>query len=515
MPFPVPILLLLIISLILLILQSTHPKFKYFWLIASVGAVLAFFSVLLWHLKLPQSFTPLTWQLHSFFINSPVWSVDSLSWVFALAVSALVVCVILTSMARNEVDPVLWAGSLALGAVGLLVVTAGNPLALVLVWAFIDLMELIIMLRSTRGERQSESAIITFTTRIISIGLVIWAITLDSGLNEFSSTPPGAGIYFLFAAVIRLGVLPIRPPNLQENILRRGFSTSLRIISAVSGLILLARIPSTSLSSPLLPFLLFLVCLASLYAGWLWLNASDEHSGFPFWVLGMSSLAAATSIQGNPIGSASWGLALILVGSLCLLYSARQRTMLWFLFVAGLCLFSLPYTLTSSSWRSNSQLSFLSLLSLLPAQALLIVGFIRHVLHPGESNLESHTRWEQFIYLIGLVFPLVVLLLLGIWGWEGALSFGYWWVCIIIILLVGGLVLLNRTLIGKQGQGSVVIGRWLKFLRLDLFYSALSSLYKSLVHLTRQFTGTLEGEGGILWSFLLLVLLISIFMSFR
>ncbi len=77
--------------------------------------------------------------------------------------------------------------------------------------------------------------------------------------------------------------------------LRRGFGTSLRLVSAAASLSLLARIPASALQSSLLPVLLILAALAALYAAWMWLRASDEIIGRPFWVLGMASLAVSAS----------------------------------------------------------------------------------------------------------------------------------------------------------------------------------------------------------------------------
>ena len=84
------------------------------------------------------------------------------------------------------------------------------------------------------------------------------------------------------------------------------------MISAASSLILLARIPASSLTSPLTPYLLMLVSLAAVYGGWMWLRAPDELTARPFWLIGMGSLAVAAALRANPVGATAWGCALIL-----------------------------------------------------------------------------------------------------------------------------------------------------------------------------------------------------------
>jgi len=110
----------------------------------------------------------------------------------------------------------------------------------------------------------------------------------------------------LIAAGLRLGVLPLHLPYGKENVVRRGFGTSLRLVSAAASLILLARIPAESLHSVISPYLLILAGITALYAGWMWLRSSDEILGRPFLVLCMASLAVADSLRGNPTGSLGW-----------------------------------------------------------------------------------------------------------------------------------------------------------------------------------------------------------------
>jgi hypothetical protein len=511
----VPIILMLATALTLFILRLLRPKFQYAWLIAAGGTFLALAGIFLWQIRMPQAFSLLAWQPRSIFSHTPFWLADGISWPYALSLSALALGVIMTSVARSDLDPASWAGTLILCAVGMVSVSAGNLLTLVLVWAVLDLTELVIMLRSTEGRKQSESVVVAFAARLTGIGLALWAGTVSSSLADFRSAPAGSGIALILAASLRLGVIPLHLPYRQENVLRRGFGTMLRLVSAASSLVLLARIPSSAIVSPLVPYLLILSTLAALYAGWMWLRASDELTGRPFWILGLAALAVASALRGSPVGSAAWGIALVLAGGILFLYSARQRNLLWLPFLALLGLSALPFSVTASGWLSGKTSSPVFWIILLPGQALLLAGFMRHALHPGESSLESQSRWVKVIYPLGLFVPLAALLMLGVWGWDGAAAIGLWWVAIIVIILASGLVALSSLVLPRLGPGRGSAGQWSDILRLNWLYRAVWTAYRSMGQISRQVTNTLEGDGGILWSFLLLVLLISIFTSRR
>ncbi len=507
-----PILIMLLVASVLLVLHYFQPEFKYPWMVATGGAVLALIAVFAWQFHMPDSFALPSWQLQTISTYYPAWISDNASWIYSLSLAALALAVISTSVVRAESHPVTWAGDLLLCALGILAVAAGNPLTLVLAWTALDLAELVIMLRSTEGEEQSQSVVIAFAIRLLSTALVLWASTLSisSGTPlDFRATPARSGIYLLLAAGLRLGVLPLHLPYRQENVLRRGLGTTLRLVSAASSLALLAHIPPNGLGSPLLPVLLILAALAGLYAGWMWLRASDELVGRPFWILGMASLAVGASLRADPFGSIAWGFTLILSGCLLFLFSARQRSLVWLPFVAAWGLTALPFTPTATGWQTGNHSSWIYNLLLMPVQAFMLAGFVRHALHRGETSFESQARWTKIIYPTGLLLPAGLQILLGVWGWNGSRMIGIWLVALVAILLAGGLTVLSTNILVKGNPASGT-GRWLEFFRFNWLYRIIRGLYVFLVQTAGLITSTLEGEGGILWSLVLLVLILSI-----
>lgn len=507
-----PVFLLLLTALSLLGLRLTKPDFKYPWMIAAGGSAAALLSVFLWQLHFPLPFTLASWQPANLFPSSPTWLADDVSWPYALALVALAAAVVWTSVVRAESNSATWAGTFLVTAMGILAVTAGNPLTLVLAWTALDLTELISMLRSTEGENQSETAVIAFAVRLAGTGLVVWASTVSSSLGtpmDFRAVPSTAGIYLLLAAGLRLGVLPLHLPYRQESVLRRGFGTSLRLVSAAASLALLSRIPPRALMDPLPPFLLILVAIPALYAGWMWLRASDELLGRPFWIMGMASLAVAACLRADPAGSTAWGVALILDGGVLFLFSARQRSLLFLPALAIWGLSALPFSPTAAGWQTGNRISALFLIPYLPAQGLLVAGYFRHALHRGETSFESQARWAKVIYPTGLFLPAGIQILLGLWGWNGARMIGSWWAASTSLVLAGGFTTLALMFLGRLAP---VAGptRWTEIFRLNWLYRIFQGFYLFLERIVHALTSTLEGDGGILWSLLILVLILSL-----
>ena len=139
----VPILILIITPLIMLIIRILQPDFTFFWLIAALGALATWPAVLLLRLRIPESITLVTWKPEQILPVSPTLLLDSISWPFAMALATLVLAVILTDVTRvPDVNWSAWASSLAISAISMLAVFAGNPLTLILAWGAIDLIEL-------------------------------------------------------------------------------------------------------------------------------------------------------------------------------------------------------------------------------------------------------------------------------------------------------------------------------------------------------------------------------------
>ncbi len=508
--------ILLLTALTLLVLRSVSPDFRYSWLIATGGGLLAWISVFVWQAGMPLVVQLPLWQPVYLFQQSPLFVADGIAWAFALSLTSLCLAVIITSVARpNFPYPPGWIGALIVTALGVLAVTADNPLTLVLIWAAIDLAELIAQMRLVEEPRLSERAVIAFASRVTGTLILLWAnmVSVSSGSAlDFELIPPQAGLYLLIAAGLRLGILPLHLPYASESAVRRGLGTALRMTSAGSSLILLTRIPAGGVESGLTPYITLLVSIAGLYGAWMWLRAPDELTGRPFWLIGFGSLAVAAALRANPVGAAAWSCALILSGGALFLSSAQNARLVRALYVGVWGISALPLSLTATGWLGNGSFWF-AFPFLLAAHAMLMAGFIRQVQRPSaRTTFEDIPLWARNAYPVGVLLLLVTLLLLGLFGWDGTLRVGNWIAAPIASLLTLGLVRLTPRL----RILNPVRAHWVRPASpawLDLGYQALWNLYRQTGRLIETLSKVIEGESGIMWTLLFLALFISFFVQ--
>jgi hypothetical protein len=160
-------------------------------------------------------------------------------------------------------------------------------------------------------------------------------------------------------------------------------------------------------------------------------------------------------------------------------------------------------------------------LFLLISVAFLLAGYGRHALKAGDNpaTLEAFARG---FYPVGLFFLAGSGWLAGAFGLTTGLNSGQWLqplVAVLIAGLIGGVSWQQEknnilSLSPRLVETLQKVWRWLEnFFRLGWFDRLLRAFY----HLLRQFVGFLtllfEGEGGLLWSFLLLTLLLTILAS--
>jgi hypothetical protein len=506
----IPSLILFLTAVAILILRITRPAFRFGWLTTVGGSALAVAAVILWQGQMPLTFSLPPWGLPGLFQEAPSWRADGFAWLYGLSLTVLNLAILLTAVTGPfQQSRFGWAGIMALSSLGLFAVTADNALTLLLVWAALDLTELISQLQSVRAPAESERVVVSFSTRVFGSGLLMWAnitaVAAGSAL-DFSSLTQETGLYLAAAVGLRLGVLPLHLPYASP-LSRRGFGTALRLVSAASSLALLSRIPTEGIGSLFTIILLVLTSVAALYGGWMWMRAPDELTGRPFWIIGMAALAVCAALAGNPSGAAAWGCALILAGGALFLSSANQVWVNRALLIGPWSLSTLPFSLTASVWTSGRYGLFLPFFVI--AQSMLIAGFVRHAIRPsGREVLEGQPDWTHNVYPAGIGVLLLTQLVIASIGWDGAMQIGSWPVGIAASVLSIGLI----WAIPRLRILNPVRAHWVRPASsgLDGLYRGLWGLYRSLGRLSGTITTTLEGASGVMWTLLFLVLFISL-----
>ncbi len=526
-----PIGLLLLAALAITVLDHLRPKFGTSWLIASLTAVLAWLSIIFLRLRLPTSFRLFSWEAVELnLIGEFSLLLDYESWPYVLSMITVALAVILTDAARTRYDstPQSWSASLMITALGLFALQSGTSLTLMITWAIVDLLELFYLLRMEDADRFLLRIIISYgvrTASILSLTLATAHVWQIDGPFDLTQIPPQTGFFFLIAAGLRLGVLPLNLPFLQEPSLRRGAGNIIRLAPVATSLCLLARLPSDPLPLAMMQWssvFKALLAIAALYAALRWLQAEDEIAGRPFWIVAWSSLAMVSVLNGAPGASLAWGTALILPGSLLFLYYPRIQRMNFLLHFGLIGLIGLPFTPLASGWAGLTQDGFTIWTVIFTfAHAIMVLGYLNRTLQPGGASgaLES---WARLVYPLGLIIIIQANVMLGLIGWPGSLILGVWWLPVISILLVLAAVFLSRKLgvlppyikLPASSKVSKLLAWLVPYLepifRMEWLYQILWRVNNFIGKILRAFSTLMESEGGLLWTVLLFVLLIAI-----
>jgi hypothetical protein len=399
-----------------------------------------------------------------------------------------------------------WAVSLAIAGLALVALAADNLLTVVLAWAALDLADVILTLRWTDDHDSSSRAVIAFSVRTASLALVLLALALGSAAEKAGSND----LLLIAAVAVRLLVLPVQRAASSTAYAHHGVDVTMPLASAAATLGLLARIHLASFTSPFLAPLLLLSAGMALYSGWMWLRSPDDFTGQAFLVLGIASLAMASALQANPAGATGWGVSLVLAGGALFLSGARRTRLNRAVLIGAWSLSALPFSISAAAWGYQAGAALWVLPAFVLAQALLLGGFLHHATRPSvQASLDSQPAWLRGMYHAGLGFLLLLQLILGFWGWEGARQTQSWPAGLVATAL--GLVIFWGT--SRLGRANFGPGERMQRLRstlVGIVTTMLRGVYQVAQQLVFGLTSLLEGDAGIMWGLLLLALFISL-----
>lgn len=532
MPILIILLLLLTSSAAIAISDSIKPKVSRSWMIALVGAAISWLGVLILRLYLPTDFQLFNWKPEILYFTHLSLEINYDNWPYAISLVTLCIAVIFTDSTRSFLpsSPKAWASSLALTAVNLLALFAGDPITLIFAWVLVDLLELIHTLPSNKAYHSIQRLPTVFGVRMLSTFALV-AGTVSGWLVQpgftISTIPSQAGIFFLLAAGLRLGVLPLNLPFLQSPEEKNGPALLLRLSPVASSLTLITRLPANFFANQPAWLMLFkvLTTIAALYAAGMWLTGKNQHDSRPYWIITLASFAIMCALNDAAPASRAWGTALILSGSSLFLFDPPIRRIRFLPILGVLGVIGLPYTLAASGWEGllGAKFTFGSALMIL-AHTMLISGYFRYTFEISGTvtGLERHAR---ITYPLGLILIVQTIFILSLAGWPGGFTLGYWWAGSASLVLMGigiGIYLLLganlSTLVQNQNFrfyrfGNILIKGFQNVFSLQWLYQAVGWSLTQAANIGLAISSIIEGEAGILWSLVFLMVLITLFLA--
>ncbi len=517
-----PVLILVFAGILILGMQQFKRSLGYIWLAAVIAPLVCWiilFSIN-WNTIAPVSY-PFLKPLPEYDF-SVRFQIEPCSWPFAFSLAGLLSGVFMTEVVRfgQKSNPLTWAASLFITAAGMLSVMSATPLAFVLTWTLVDFSEWVGLMTLESRNALSLRSILAFAARFLGTFMVVAAIILakQHGYSlQFDNMLPPESVLMLFAVGLRVGVIPLHLPFLSEPILRRGFGTLIRLVPPATSLVVLTRLPATVVPPHTAVIVMVLITLSAGFGVVNWLKSQDDIEGRPYWMIALSGLAITSSVRGFPQAAGAWGVSMILMGGLIFLFNERRSWLAYIPYFAFLGFTALPFTPLAAglSGLTVFPFNFPDILFIL-IFAVLLAGTLLKIMRKAEvPDLE---RWMYVLYGAGLMIIVITYWMVGFFSSTFVNNLSLWWVSLIAIILAAGIVLLfrlwerlgvNHFLIRSpwvKGIGKIS-GALSRFASFDWLYRLAGWLSGILHRVMAFFLRVLEGEGGVLWAFLLVLLL--------
>lgn len=521
-----PVITNLISAVIIFTLSKLKMNIGRVWLITAILSLLNWGYIFGVRWLIPVRFEIAEWfPIGEIYQRAIIFQIDSISWPLLFALCAVQTAVIITDSSRlNEIPSSnIWTGVFLVYCVGFLAVLSNSIITFFLLWALVDLIELVVLVRTVSTIEQTKEVAISFAVKILGLFFLILGFLVSFnrgaplGINQVENE---AGIYILIAVGLRLGVIPFNLPFVSGSPVRRGLENAIRMISVSTSIIVLLRLPIVSFEESILNLLLTMTSLGILFGAIMWYSSKDELEGRPYWIITLAGLLIFSSIQGAQLAALSWGLVLILCGSVLFLYSARGRILTIIPLMAVIGIAGLPFTPAAVGWQGiimegNIIRNIINILSI----SFIILGFLKHA-NNTTTLLTEKEKWIWITYPIGLTLLILTHWLVVLFSDQNFFIPGMIVVSIIaflipIIIYFSITKFIKATEYVQYFQDILTpFGKFFtNFLSLRWLYKILWNVLGFFQKIVNVFANLLEGQGGIVWVIVFLILIITLITS--
>lgn len=522
MPIAVIIFLCLFSAFAGYVLKRRGVRTAYIWML------LVFISFVLWLLLLiipNDKFSPIIindWFRFGDINISLRFAINPQNWILVISLLTFNLSFFLTGIARLDVrnDLKSWIFQLLLIAFSFLALISADLWSVVLLWTALDLLELAfyrLIIKEDDGKTYFRKTIIKSLGSI----LLIWNIAFlsRSGLNPLLNgiVASSSTTSIFLAALMHSGIFPFNieskklPEENSAELLKSVFSVSSIVVSFSF---------VTSLPAPELPLLIsfilsilsYLLIILSMIQ---WIIKKDLLISLQFLFLGEISGFIFLYFSGAT-QYLTYILALIMLSVLWLvLFTHRSKNLLIFPVISTFLASGLPLSLIAFGPRGfiGNEFSF-GLVVLIFSQILFIFGYLKYAFKRNEKFNELEV-WYQAAYLTGLFLPFLSVAAIIFYSKTSLLNeIQFWWVGVIVasLGLTGFLISGKIKTIEKAPEyfsQEKIAWIW-QFLSFNWAFKIISFLEDKIRGLVNGFSGLMEGEGGIMWALVLLILILTV-----
>lgn len=514
-----PLLLLLLIVLLVEILSRSKLNIGNQWLILILSSTLVLGATIFLRAHLPEPVVIKNWLEGTAY--QIVFQLDEKSWVFVFGLVAFLTAMIFTDTIHlhERVNLHSWSRILLLFCLGILGTLANSLMAFILVWTIIDVVELIVHIASTKGISISDQSVIVFFAHLVGdilmVPVLVSQTANEATLSGLSMTGRDISLLIL-AAALRMPVYDKVRLSKEKRQIDNTLQSLRQLLSPFLAMVLLARLPRIAELGSFPALFLVLAILAAIAAMFSRFDIQKNKSA----IIVFCSLAIISFLRGHSEGVIGWALLMLTLLGFVQVYTFTQKGFIPLIGLIGLAAIGLPVSVSSSALASLGvgPLAFFNFI-LWIGLAVMLAAIIRDILkQTAETTPEA---WMRLLYTIGLVILAATPWLPGIWKTadNGMDPFNWQSIAILIIavLIILGysnqrVKILFMELVPVQLQEVIARPRR-KPIRQVSVYRVVDFFYDLMRKGIQAVNNVLEGEGGLLWAFVLLVLLLSLLMS--
>ncbi len=444
----------------------------------------------------------------------------SQNWLLVLSLFTINISFLLTGIARLDIKSDLknWIFQLLLIAFSFLALISADLWSVVLLWTALDLLELSFH-RLVLNDANEKVYFRKFIVKSIGSIILIWNIAFlsKSGfnplINGIVSSSPNTSIFL--ASLMHSGILPL---NVKSRTLSEEKSSDLlkQLFDVINFLVSFSLVSNLQVTE--LPFVLsFVISIGSyiliIFSSMQWALAKDNSQSFDFFLLYETGIFIFLYLS----GAARYIIFLLVMLTISIMwlkmFSHRSKSLLVFPVICLFLITGLPLSLNAYGPRGfiGEGLS-VGLIVSFSAHILLIFGFLRRAFDGNEKfhDLES---WYQVAYLIGLFLPFqsaaAIIFKSKI---DMAVEFQHWWIGLVMTILgISGYLFsgrkINKQVLEINNPQKRPIFQFLSF---DWIFDNLTFFENRVWGFVNRFSGLMEGEGGIMWALVFLILIFSL-----
>lgn len=481
--------------------SNLQRGFRSSWMVALIGASLAWSSLLFLRLQLPLTLSFIAWPAGAGLEYSASFALDDLNWTLAFLATSLCVAAIL-GQARHAVGAAWhsWAPSLVVGAATYLAIVSGDSLTLVFCWTLLDILTAILLLLYVQRASQRRALFSACFLNLPSSLILLAAWTLSFYGGELTAA------LVVLAVIFRFGLLAPHLRLIETSSLRDDLGTTLLLVPMAATLAALTRSPA--LLEPARSVFLLVLLIVCLYLSFRAL-LDPKSNWHVLWELAAAGLAIAAAIGGQTLAVIAFSSQVLVGNAVKALVQNLPKFRLPAALLAATLLLGLPLTASQYSLSVYTNWSSPVIFGFLLVQAALLAAWLRRARLPRESSAPPEAWMRNVEWLALAVVPVVYVLLgVGLLPIFGQPTQPPLWPLAVVGLMTMALFFGTPRLVTfasprfRQVVELLFSLEWLEIMSRLLSKGASRVLtFANLL---------LEGKAGVLWAMLLMALLISL-----